>query len=162
MKGLRLSLMVLAAIFLALGFSGMAYAFHAGGVAECEGCHTMHNSLNGSALTKNTPVGVTNNYLLIGSDASSTCLNCHAADASEPGSYHIMTYPVPGAGSAPVNNSPGGDFAWLQKYRVHAFKMVESHSFIDVAFSFFVDPDGVGLVIYHAHMPAGSIVHGSY
>ena len=24
---------------------GNAYAFHSGGVAECEGCHSMHNSL---------------------------------------------------------------------------------------------------------------------
>ena len=28
---------------------GNAYAFHSGGVAECNGCHTMHNSLEGVA-----------------------------------------------------------------------------------------------------------------
>ncbi len=35
-----------AAVFAAT-FSN-AYAFHSGGVAECEGCHTMHNSFEGS------------------------------------------------------------------------------------------------------------------
>ena len=100
MKGLKLSLVIMAAALLTIGLSGMAYAFHSGGVADCGGCHSMH-----------TPKGTT--ALLIGTDYSSTCLSCHANAAT--GSYHIMTYPLPAAGAAPINYSPGGDFAWLAK-----------------------------------------------
>ncbi len=36
---------------------GNAYAFHSGGVAECEGCHSMHNCFEGSAnVTGMAPV----------------------------------------------------------------------------------------------------------
>jgi len=101
MKGLKLSLVIMAAALLTIGLSGMAYAFHSGGVAECGGCHSMHSPKTGGPS------------LLIGTDYSSTCLSCHANAAA--GSYHIMTYPLPAAGSPPINYSPGGDFAWLAK-----------------------------------------------
>jgi len=107
MKGLKLSLIVLTATLLAVGLSGMAYAFHSGGVAECGGCHSMHSPKAAGS------------YLLVNSDQSSTCLSCHASSdpASTSGSfsYHVMTYPVPGAGTPPMYRSPGGDFAWLLK-----------------------------------------------
>lgn len=82
-----------------------ALAFHSGGVAECGGCHSMHSP------------AAAGYDLLIRQDASSTCLSCHAANdtAATAGSYHIMTYPVPGAGLPPVELGPGGDFAWLLK-----------------------------------------------
>ena len=83
----------------ALGLSGTAFAFHEGGVAHCDGCHSMHNSPD------NPIEGTGNETLLKGSDASSTCLNCHAG-AGSPTSYHIMS----------TNGSvwsPGGDFFWL-------------------------------------------------
>ena len=35
MKGLKVSLVIMAAALLTIGLSGMAYAFHSGGVAEC-------------------------------------------------------------------------------------------------------------------------------
>jgi len=101
MKGLKLSLVIMAAALLTIGLSGMAYAFHSGGVADCGGCHSMHTPKTGGTA------------LLIGTDYSSTCLSCHANAAT--GSYHIMTYPFPAAGSPPINYNPGGDFAWLQK-----------------------------------------------
>jgi hypothetical protein len=101
MKGLKLSLVIMAAALLTIGLSGMAYAFHSGGVADCGGCHSMHTPKTGGTS------------LLIGTDYSSTCLSCHANAAT--GSYHIMTYPLPAAGSPPINYSPGGDFAWLAK-----------------------------------------------
>ena len=96
---------------------GNAYAFHSGGVAECDGCHTMHNSKEGAAMAKKGASTQFSgfSYLLQGSDQSSTCLNCHAAADAAPSSYHIMTYPVPAAGSAPVEMTPGGDFAYLSK-----------------------------------------------
>jgi len=116
MKGLKLSLVVMAAALLTIGLTGVSEAFHSGGVAECEGCHTMHNSLNGVKMIVNAKsIGVANGNLLQGSDQSSTCLNCHAKSAADAGSYHIMTYPLPAAGVPPANYTPGGDFAWLAK-----------------------------------------------
>jgi len=116
MKAFKLSLVIMAAALLIIGLTGVSEAFHSGGVAECEGCHTMHNSLNGEKMTVNAkPIGVANENLLTGSDQSSTCLNCHAKSAADAGSYHIMTFPLPGAGVPPANTTPGGDFAWLLK-----------------------------------------------
>jgi len=103
MRGIRLGLVVFAAALLALALGGVAYAFHSGGVAECGGCHSMHSPAPGGS------------YLLAKTDQSSTCLNCHAANDTAASSYHVMTYPVPAAGVAPVERTPGGDFAWLLK-----------------------------------------------
>jgi predicted CXXCH cytochrome family protein len=83
---------------------GQAYAFHSGGVAECVGCHQMHDAPS------------TNN-LLIRSDSSSTCLSCHEhAGDTGPSSYHISTAdadltPV----APPKQRTPGGDFGWLKR-----------------------------------------------
>ncbi len=103
MKAVRMSLVIMAAALLTIGLGGMAYAFHSGGVAECEGCHSMHG-----------PVG---SYLLIGTDQSSTCLICHEhAGDTGPSSYHISTASADmGAGSTPKQRTPGGDFAWVKK-----------------------------------------------
>jgi hypothetical protein len=104
MKGLKLSLVVLTATLLALGLSGMAYAFHSGGVAECGGCHSMH------APKVNAP------SLLLGTDASSTCLNCHMhAGDTGPSSYHILTADVDAAARGPLQRTPGGDFGWTRR-----------------------------------------------
>jgi predicted CXXCH cytochrome family protein len=84
-----------------LGFTGTSsFAFHSGGVAQCMGCHRMHNAATAS--------------LTIGADPSSTCLNCHGASGQS--SYHVATptaempYGIP-----PNNEGPGGDFGWLAK-----------------------------------------------
>lgn len=100
-----------------LASSGDACAFHDGGVGNCEGCHTMHNSLNGQPMSQASPLGVANKYLLQGSDASSVCLNCHQKSGDTgPTSYHISTpaaeMPV---GTPPIQLSPAGDFGWLKK-----------------------------------------------
>ena len=81
---------------LTFGLSGTAMAFHAGGVAHCDGCHSMHDS------PENPVEGIANALLLKGTDPSSTCLNCHEGS----GSYHIFS----DDGSV---WSPGGDFFWL-------------------------------------------------
>ena len=75
---------------------GVASAFHAGGVAHCDGCHSMHNSAD------NPVSGATNNLLLKGSDASSTCLNCHNGS----GSYHVNS-------TDGSNVNQGGDYYWM-------------------------------------------------
>src|SRR5512141_44725 len=78
-------------------------AFHSGGVAECGGCHSMHAGKN--------------SFLLVGSDASSTCLTCHMHPGdTAPSSYHIATADADmSAETAPLQRTPGGDFGWLRK-----------------------------------------------
>jgi len=101
MKIVKLSLVVFAALVIAFGLSSVANAYHAGGVAECMGCHNIHDAKSASSL-------------LAGTDVSSTCINCHGAAGAS--SYHIVTpdADMP-AGSPPYNRTPGGDFGWLKK-----------------------------------------------
>lgn len=111
----QMKLVVAGASILTLGMVGQAMAFHDGGVAKCESCHTMHNSLGGTAMagepgvTSNTVVGA---YLLQGSDQSSTCLNCHGKGSTLSG-YHVKTQGVT-TGGLPMQRTPGGDFSWTQ------------------------------------------------
>ncbi|ACG74393.1 cytochrome c family protein [Anaeromyxobacter sp. K] len=101
--------------------SGRAYAFHAGGVAQCEGCHTMHNSTTaatGTASTvmgNNPTIGQASKYLLQGQDPSSTCLICHGRAGVS--SYHVyepslVTATTSTFAATMVNFTPGGDFGW--------------------------------------------------
>src|SRR5512146_1338741 len=105
MKAVKTTLIVLAAALLAVGVSTMSYAFHSGGVAECEGCHSMHSPKAGGS------------FLMVGTDQSSTCLTCHEhAGDTGPSSYHISTASSDmGPGLAPKQRTPGGDFGWLKK-----------------------------------------------
>lgn len=98
--------------------SDTGWAFHSGGVGECDGCHSIHNSREGMATVTNAlPTGTSNVSLLKGSDAGSTCLNCHqqSGDAG-PTTYHVSTpqSEIP-PGIPPKQLSPGGDFGWLKK-----------------------------------------------
>jgi len=111
MKFLKVA--VMSAIALAYG---SAYAFHSGGVAECEGCHSMHNSYEGSHNVTGTadgdPSGI---YLLKAADQSGTCLNCHGVGTTL-ASYHVSTEGVnAGDATLPAQMTPGGDFSWLKK-----------------------------------------------
>ena len=105
MGTMKWGFIVLAAVVLALGLAGAAYAFHSGGVAECSGCHSMHSP------------AASGSFLLVGSDQSSTCLTCHEhAGDTGPTSYHISTASADmPTGIAPLQRSPGGDFGWLKK-----------------------------------------------
>jgi hypothetical protein len=106
MKAFKVSLVVVAAAVMIIGFSGYAGAFHSGGVAECSGCHSMHSA-------KQTGTS----FLLVGTDQSSTCLSCHShAGDTGPSSYHIATADADmPTGVAPKQRTPGGDFGWLKK-----------------------------------------------
>ncbi len=95
MKALRLALLTLGGLALA---SGSALAFHDGGVAYCQGCHTMHNSQDGALVDPAHPNG--NAYLLNFGNPSDTCLRCHAA-------Y--------GQFANGTGYGPGGDFYWMTK-----------------------------------------------
>ncbi|ACM21509.1 cytochrome c, 6 heme-binding sites [Geotalea daltonii FRC-32] len=111
---MRSSKIVLATVLLTFAAAGNALAFHEGGVAYCDGCHTMHNSSGNAKMTvNNLAPGTGNAFLLQGSDQSSTCLKCHSGSTTS--SYKVATNPVPAAGAAPVQFTPGGDFSWLQK-----------------------------------------------
>src|SRR5512135_1165881 len=99
---MKLLKIAVAAVF-AFAF-GNAYAFHSGGVAECEGCHSMHNSFEGSTnVTGRTFAQGTGIYLLKANDQSGACLNCHNAADTAPSSYHISTAGVT-AGTNNTNN----------------------------------------------------------
>jgi hypothetical protein len=101
---------------IALAWSS-AYAFHSGGVAECEGCHSMHNSHQGETMVTGTTYGAGSGiYLLKATDQSGACLNCHGAGTTLSG-YHVSTSGInPGVntGAIPQQLTPGGDFSWLK------------------------------------------------
>lgn len=114
MKMFKLSMYMVAAVGV-MAYAPRAYAFHSGGVAECEGCHTMHNSYEGVPVEESkTPYGQPGAYLLKGNDQGSTCLNCHAETAA--GSYHIASADMTDHNlfSVPRQLTPGGDFGWLK------------------------------------------------
>ena len=117
MKIVKISVLLVAAVAVIFGLSTTSFAFHSGGVAECEGCHSMHNSFEGSPnVTGRTFAEGTGIYLLKANDQSGACLNCHNAADTAPSSYHISTNGVtPYDTSSPVEMTPGGDFAWLKK-----------------------------------------------
>ncbi len=127
MKLFKISFLAGLAAVMVMGLTGSAFAFHDGGVAVCEGCHSMHNSLGGEnntvagsdqsgASTLNGPADTATQsnteFLLKGSDQSSTCLNCHGSNAN--GSYHVLTTQLTKGTGLPLNYTPGGDFGWLQ------------------------------------------------
>jgi hypothetical protein len=112
---------------------GNAYAFHDGGVANCEGCHVMHNASHGNAThftgqsyIQAQTVGTsgqasrsdrTNPFLLQGADQSSTCLVCHSGQntGSVATQHKMADLSASASGSVPANYTPGGDFGWLIK-----------------------------------------------
>lgn len=120
MKSKSLSVALAAA---ALFIGSQAFAFHSGGVAECEGCHTMHNSYEGASMINGGTQLQAGPFLLKGSDQSSACLNCHEkAGDTGPSSYHISTPLAELNGVAPKQMSPGGDFGWTRKDRVFSVR----------------------------------------
>lgn len=116
MKPIKLLMIVTAVALVTFGLSGYALAFHDGGVAHCDGCHTMHNSENGVSIIDGGTVGTTGEHLTIGSTPAATCLNCHEGS----GSYHVLYDPADDpmmTGS--INLTPGGDFIWITKTFVY-------------------------------------------
>ncbi len=102
------------AIILTLALSSSAVlAFHDGGVAECAGCHTMHNSQDGQAVTDNE-AGY--NYLLVAGNSTDTCLSCHAG-------Y--------GQFKDGLGYGPGGDFYWITRTYTWSAHGHDAHSWGD-------------------------------
>lgn len=102
----KLKLVVAGVGVLTLGMGAQAMAFHDGGVAECDSCHTMHNSLGGATVSA-TPGA----YLLQGNSQSATCLICHGSGTAA--QYNVSTKNAV-IGGVPTNFTPGGDFAWTK------------------------------------------------
>jgi len=101
-----------------LGFLVSGRAFHSGGIATCQGCHTMHNSQGDQSVPTNTTGSSGNPYLLKAADPGSTCLTCHTAPdrTGQSTSYSIATKDTDmPSGSPPLQLTPGGDFGWLKK-----------------------------------------------
>ncbi|MBN2790947.1 MAG: hypothetical protein JXQ81_00420 [Desulfuromonadales bacterium] len=82
-------------LFFAISLPAPAQSFHSGGVGQCSGCHSMHSA---------NPIS---QQLLLSSDPSSICLNCHAG-LGGPNSPSVFSPD----GSA---LTPGGDFYWLTR-----------------------------------------------
>ncbi len=136
MKAVRFAVVVLAAL-LAAGIGTTSYAFHSGGVAECEGCHSMHSPAAGGS------------FLLVGATQSETCLSCHeSASDTGPNGYHISTVTSAiNQTSAPKQRTPGGDFGWVKlsyTYTSGTSTLTESgdghgHNIVAPAFGYNVD-----------------------
>jgi hypothetical protein len=147
-----LSIIFVAAFIIIADLNTTSFAFHSGGVAECEGCHSMHNSLEGTTnVTGRTFAQGTGAYLLKANDPSGACLNCHQANDTAPNSYHISTAGITQYDSTtPVEMTPGGDFAWLKKtmLKPNPNKILFStmgqrhgHNIIASDFGYVADPD---------------------
>jgi hypothetical protein len=110
MKIIKLIMVILAAAMVTLALGGNALAFHGGGVAHCDGCHTMHNSENGEPIVPEEIASTAgtglNSSLTKANDTSSTCLTCHEGS----GGYHVASEDT----SSPPNLNSGGDFQWLK------------------------------------------------
>lgn len=152
MNATRWTFVVLAAVALALGLGGVAYAYHSGGVAECTGCHSMHSP-------KDAALG----FLLVAADQSSTCLTCHENNADTgPSSYHISTsanylWNNGSGGVAPLQRTPGGDFGWIRKSYTFVLRgntitedgATHGHNIVASDFGYVADP-------HNAQSPGGT------
>ncbi len=181
---LRVCLILALASILHIGSSGPVFAFHSGGVAECDGCHTMHNSMSGMPMSKPSSVvgAAPGNPLLQATDSSSVCLNCHAGIEDLPGggnpnSSHVMSIGQP----IPSERTPGGDFAWLMKSwtwlsnpsdptsRKYSSGERHGHNVIAADFGYFADTTTPGNVAPGGTYPVGQLhcischdPHGKY
>ena len=110
---MKRSIAILLAVAVVALWTGSAYGFHDQGVADCAGCHTMHNSQNGAIVADGgSPGNGVNVYLLKAATPSDTCLACHAGDG---GSYHVLASdPL-----VPTNERGAGDFVFLTEDNVN-------------------------------------------
>jgi len=93
-------------LLIALGivFAAMpVMAFHDGGVAHCNGCHTMHNSQDGGLVDPDSPDG--NPWLLVDASPSDVCIGCHG---------HLdQPFPETPAPLSPPGMKGAGNFVFL-------------------------------------------------
>jgi predicted CXXCH cytochrome family protein len=133
MKIVKVTLFAMLAALVAVGVSTTAYSFHSGGVAECEGCHSMHSPVSTS-------------FLLVGTDQSSACLTCHEGPTLS--SYHVSTTGTMSAAAFPANMTPGGDFAWLKRTYTFGTSGIEEgrthgHNIVAADFGYVADDNNL-------------------
>ena len=176
-KGIKVVLAAASALLI----SAPAFAFHSGGAGQCEGCHTMHNSLEGAPVVGGQGSTVqmaqyqTGPYLLKANDASGSCLNCHETPGA--GTYQVSTTGavISAAGTAPKQYTPGGDFAWLKKsyaFSIHGHSTTEDgdrHGHNVIASDYGYKQDGTLTTAPGGSYPAGKLAcsschdpHGKY
>jgi hypothetical protein len=109
-KQMLLMALAVAAILL---WGTPALAFHDGGVADCQGCHTMHNSEDNAAITNANQFEGYDDLLLY-PDKSDVCLRCHASHGSTFG-YYVLGPAV----LTPVNQKGAGDFIFLTEDNIN-------------------------------------------
>jgi predicted CXXCH cytochrome family protein len=118
MRKIRLTVIALSVLGLA---TLPALAFHDAGVADCSGCHTMHNSQDGVAMNYDdaggpgTAPGTGYPHLLLWASATDTCLECHAGDG---GGYHVWSSDVDNPDPVQANRG-GGDFVFLEATNIN-------------------------------------------
>ncbi len=139
-----------------LGFASSGFAFHDGGAAECNGCHTMHNSYNGATIDPLTTQYQAGPYLLKANDQSSACLNCHEA---EPGKYHVSAPLKSDVATTELNVTPGGDFAWLVIGTIAANQESRGHNIQAADFGYTYDDGTAPGGIYESSNLACSSCH---
>jgi hypothetical protein len=104
---MRKLMLISLSVAVALTLGGTALAFHNGGVAHCNGCHTMHNSQNGQPIDPNHPNG--NLYLLNMETPSDVCLSCHSQTGTSSNGRYVMSLdPL-----NPQSEQGAGDFIFL-------------------------------------------------
>jgi len=140
-KTYKLALAV-ATTVVAVGAAGSAFAFHDGGVARCNGCHTMHNSELNAPIDTISSLGTqftTGPMLLRSNDRSGACLNCHGSGTTTSG-YHVYTEGSDlNPAQLPAQFGPGGDFSWLVLGTVASGKDRRGHNIIAEDFGLAVD-----------------------
>ncbi len=97
----ELALLCPLTIFALLGATQPVLGFHSGGVGNCNACHVMHDSSEGSVVAV-APSGEPG--LLIEATPSDVCLRCHAHEDGEV----LGTNPL-----APPAEKGGGNFVFL-------------------------------------------------
>jgi len=169
MKGIKVTL---AAAASALLLAAPAMAFHDGGVAHCEACHTMHNSLGGTKFS--TASGFTNlaqyqagPYLLQGATPSEACLNCHEAGVG--GGKSISTSngladTTQSANGKIAQFGPGGDFRWLTVKGQQFGHSINAPDYYPTAANLTVAPGATGAAYPAANLACSSChdPHGKY
>jgi hypothetical protein len=139
-------IILMAIALLSIGLATTSYAFHDGGAARCEGCHTMHNSLNNTTFNQgntskwNGTQFQAGPYLLQGDTPSEVCLNCHGVGTAT-SSYHISTEGVVNTtgGLLPAQYTPGGDFSWMRT-TANSIGGTWGHSIIAPVMGYVQDP----------------------
>ncbi|MCP3956669.1 MAG: hypothetical protein GY719_02335 [bacterium] len=108
MRNHRRLVLIAAAVVALVWWGSQVAAFHDEGVADCAGCHTMHNSQDGALVDPDSPNG--NPWLLVDASPSDTCLNCHGTRLGAVFAVDPLT-PAPEKG--------GGNFIFLTEDNIN-------------------------------------------